>query len=425
MSLRINVDIKEWQEVSQSERKLANYLNKKGISKKIALIEEAIADMRFHHRLTKENLDKVIEDIVLADKREELKRAEQLRKEIEQKKKSNIKTFVIKHIDNITTGVARTVKKEKYSKEACKNWLQFKRVFIDFYDLHPFDWNDINEFWVDRYISYLENLDYMKNTIDKYIRLFKRLVGIALRQGLHTNQNALNVIRSVRINEEDMTYKFYLSVDEINALYKMSLKGYEEIYRDWFLISCFSALRFCDYSDLDESNFDKTANGTKVIRLYQKKTKTPVVIPCLDDRLEILLKKYKYKVPSITNQKMNKGIKRVCKKLAETIPSLNELVSTRLTKQEKQLDRDIAKNERGIEYDNKGNSYKRRWGLVCCHSARRTCITNMYLSHKYPTTLMMTISGHKTETMFYKYVKASLYEKADELANIVTDGKMF
>ena len=109
VSLRINVDIKEWQDVSKSERKLANYLTKKGISKKIALIEEAIADMRFHHRLTKESLDRVIENVVLADKREELDRVEQLKKKIEQKKKSNVKNFVIEHIENIVNGVARTV----------------------------------------------------------------------------------------------------------------------------------------------------------------------------------------------------------------------------------------------------------------------------------------------------------------------------
>ena len=40
------VDVKEWEEASQSERKLANYLNKKGISKKVALIEDAIREMR-------------------------------------------------------------------------------------------------------------------------------------------------------------------------------------------------------------------------------------------------------------------------------------------------------------------------------------------------------------------------------------------
>ena len=57
VNLLMKVDVAEWNEVSQSERKLNNYLNKKGISKKVALIGEAITDMRRHHRLTKENLE--------------------------------------------------------------------------------------------------------------------------------------------------------------------------------------------------------------------------------------------------------------------------------------------------------------------------------------------------------------------------------
>ena len=47
--LLIYVDIKEWEDASQTERKLSNYINKKGINKKVALIEEAITDMRRHH----------------------------------------------------------------------------------------------------------------------------------------------------------------------------------------------------------------------------------------------------------------------------------------------------------------------------------------------------------------------------------------
>ena len=96
--LPIFVDVKEWEEAAQTERKLGNYIIKKGINKKIVLLEDAIKDMKRHHRFTKENLEKSIEDIVLADKREALKRAEQLGKEAEDRKKRNFKNFVVEHI---------------------------------------------------------------------------------------------------------------------------------------------------------------------------------------------------------------------------------------------------------------------------------------------------------------------------------------
>ena len=60
------------------------------------------------------------------------------------------------------------------------------------------------------------------------------------------------------------------------------------------------------------------------------------------------------------------------------------------------------------EYDEQGYPIRPRWELVASHTARRSCITNMYLSQKFTVPQMMSVSGHKTETMFYKYVKLSL-----------------
>ena len=219
--LLIYVDIKEWEDASQTERKLSNYINKKGINKKVVLIEEAITDMRRHHRLTKENLEKSIEDIVLADKREALKRAEQLGKEAEDRKKRNVKNFVVEHIRKIESGEVRTAKKEKYAEESIKNWKQFRRVFLDFYKIRPFEWDDINEALADRYISYLESIGYMKYTLDKHISLFKTIVGVAERQGLHNNHLAGSYLKSPQIREEDKAKEIYLTKDELSALYEM------------------------------------------------------------------------------------------------------------------------------------------------------------------------------------------------------------
>ena len=46
----------------------------------------------------------------------------------------------------------------------------------------------------------------------------------------------------------------------------------------------------------------------------------------------------------------------------------------------------------------------------------------MYLSQKFTVPQMMSVSGHKTETMFYKYVKLSLDEYADSVASAAVDG---
>jgi integrase len=421
--LPIVVDIKEWEEAAQSERKLSNYLIKKGINKKVALIEDSIKDMKRHHRFTKENLEKSIEDIMLADKREALKRAEQLGKEAEDRKKHNVKNFVVEHIRKIESGEVRTAKKEKYAKESIKNWQQFRRVFLDFYRIRPFEWDDINETLADRYISYLESIGYMKYTLDKHISLFKTIVGVAERQGLHNNHLAASYLKSPQIREEDKAKEIYLTKDELSALYEMPLEGFEEQVRDVFLIGCFTALRYSDYSRIKKENIGFTNSGTKVIRIKQEKTAGTVVIPILDERLETLLKKYDYNVPEVLDQSLNRTIKEICKRLSETVSSLGKEERTVLNLKERRSEMEARK--KGIElfkYDEQGFPIRPRWELVASHTARRSCITNMYLSKKFSVQQMMSVSGHKTETMFYKYVKLSLDEYADSVASAAVDG---
>lgn len=421
--LPIFVDVKEWEEAAQTERKLGNYIIKKGINKKIVLLEDAIKDMKRHHRFTKENLEKSIEDIVLADKREALKRAEQLGKEAEDRKKRNVKNFVVEHIRKIETGEVRIAKKEKYAEESIKNWKQFRRVFLDFYKIRPFEWDDINEALADRYISYLESVGYMKYTLDKHISLFKTIVGVAERQGLHNNHLAGSYLKSPQIREEDKAKEIYLTKDELSALYEMPLTGFEEQVRDVFLIGCFTALRYSDYSRIKRENIGFTHNGTKVIRIKQEKTAGTVVIPILDERLEALLKKYDYNVPEVLDQSLNRTIKEICKRLSVTVTSLGKKERTVLNLKERRAEVEARKKgEELFEYDEQGYPIRPRWELVASHTARRSCITNMYLSKKFSVQQMMSVSGHKTETMFYKYVKLSLDEYADSVASAAVDG---
>ena len=420
--LPIFVDVKEWEEAAQTERKLGNYIIKKGINKKIVLLEDAIKDMKRHHRFTKENLEKSIEDIVLADKREALKRAEQLGKEAEDRKKRNVKNYVVEHIRKIESGEVRTAKKEKYAKESIKNWQQFRRVFLDFYRIRPFDWDDINETLADRYISYLESIGYMKYTLDKHISLFKTIVGVAERQGLHNNHLAGSYLKSPQIREEDKVKEIYLTKDELSALYDMPLTGFEEHVRDVFLIGCFTALRYSDYSRIKKENIGFTHNGTKVIRIKQEKTAGTVVIPILDERLEALRKKYDYNVPEVLDQSLNRTIKEICKRLSITVTSLGKKERTVLNLKERRAE--VEARKKGVElfeYDEQGYPIRPRWELVASHTARRSCITNMYLSKKFSVQQMMSVSGHKTETMFYKYVKLSLDEYADSVASAAVD----
>lgn len=181
-------------------------------------------------------------------------------------------------------------------------------------------------------------------------------------------------------------------------------------------------MRFSDYGFIEKSNIGYTHKGTKVIRITQDKTGGNVVIPIMDERLESLLKKYDYNVPSVLGQSLNRSIKQICKRLSETAPTLRKKERTILTLKERKAE--VAAKKKGetlFEYDEQGYPIRPRWELVASHTARRSCITNMYLSKKFSVQQMMSISGHKTESMFYKYVKLSLDEYADTVADAAQD----
>ena len=192
-------------------------------------------------------------------------------------------------------------------------------------------------------------------------------------------------------------------------MYEMKLDGFEEVVWDMFLIGCYTAQRFSDFSSIHPSCIGKTSKGVDVIRMEQQKTGNMVVIPISDDKLETLLKKYDYCMPSITDQTFNRTIKEVGEKLSKRFPSLAKKERTLLKKQEKDAEK---RNQVSFKRDAYGNVLKPRWQLISTQSARRSGITNMYLSGKYTVQQMMSVSGHKDQRTFLDYIKLSTYELA-------------
>lgn len=424
VNLRLIVDISKWNDVSKTPLKTKNYLEKLGHYRKLQDIEYAIQDLKLHNRDNKESIEKAVEDVVLAEVRERVEREKELAKKVEEKRKNNIKTFLIEYVDGINKGMIRNNNGEKYSLNSIKIWNQFKRIFLKFYGIKPFDWDDINQMVVDRFISFLEDdCGYMKSTNERYISLFRTVVSIGEKKGIHTNFKAKSLFHIPPVREDDKAKEIYLTKDELKALYEMELTGLEEQTRDVFLIGCYTAQRFSDYSRIDEKSISTTSKGTRVIKLEQVKTKMMVVIPILDSKLETLLKKYNYNVPNLNDVVFNRYIKEICHRLSETTPSLAVMERTKLNKKEVAREKKAKKEGKEIfQYDEQGYPIKPRWSLVSSHTARRTAITNMFLSNKYTTGQMMYVSGHKKEKTFNNYIKLSLDEYADNVASASDEG---
>lgn len=76
----------------------------------------------------------------------------------------------------------------------------------------------------------------------------------------------------------------------------------KEIARDVFLVGCYTAQRYSDYSIINATNIRTLENGQKVIDLKQQKSGNRVVIPVRPEVFAIL-KKYNYRLPKTDEQR--------------------------------------------------------------------------------------------------------------------------
>ena len=417
VNLMLKVDVEKWNAAAGSERKINNLLDRLGHSKKISDIEFAIKDLRKRHKLTKETVSATIDSIVLAEHRETLSKNEALRERYVKRARYNFRKTLIDYVDGAVDGTRRHSFGVSYAHFSLNILKQFKRIMCEYLDKHPFDWKDIDEPLVDRFIAYLENYGYSKSTIQRYIHAFHAFVVYAENQGWHSNTRAKAFIKYATPRDDEMKNRIYLSKEEIQSLYDMKLTGFDELVRDVFLIGCYTGLRYSDLSRITESCIGETVSGTPVIRIIQKKTKSPVIIPILDNNLIVLLKKYNYNVPHIIDVSLNRSIKNTLERLSHIVPSLAKKERTILTVQEKNTEKESRKKGlESFEYDDEGFPIKPRWEMVSLHTARRTFITNVYLSGKFSIEFMMKLSGHKKYDTFKKYVRLSLDEYADDIA---------
>ena len=205
----------------------------------------------------------------------------------------------------------------------------------------------------------------MPKVVIKHLTNLKALSNAADIDGVHDNQRAASLIVENKIEDRDKTVEIYLAEAELQALYEVPLIGKN------------------DY--------------------------------IFNDNLIALFENYNYNVQKANEQVLNRYIKNFLKDLSETVPSLKEKVPTKLTMKQKEA---MRRDKIEPETDLNGNVIVPRYDCVTSHTARRTGITNMYLSHKCTILQKMHVSGHKTPKTFMDYIKLSPEEIADEIASM-------
>ena len=248
------------------------------------------------------------------------------------------------------------------------------------------DFDNIDILFYEKFTAYLQKeYGFSGNTIGKHIKIIKTVLNNAVEKGV--NKNFAYKSKQFKIIKEE-TEAVYLNEQELKQISDLDLSANKRLEkaRDLFIIGCYTGLRYSDYSRLTKNDIVEF-DGKEMFKIRTKKTDTPILIPILP-QVKKILDKYDT-LPKISNQKLNSYIKEVCK----LVPDLNKTITKTETKN-------------GLRVTKKVEKYK----LITTHTARRSFATNMY-KRGIPANVIMAITGHKTEKMFLKYIRATQNEK--------------
>lgn len=226
----------------------------------------------------------------------------------------------------------------------------------------------------------------MQNTVKGHLERLQAMLQKAMLYGYCVD----NTYKEITVPEEEVGAVF-LSMTEITRIYYFDrLTRFQSEVRDYFIIGCMTGLRYSDYSRLNESNFCRDMNQ---VRIKTQKTGTVVSVP-MHRFVREILRKYDYRLPKPRCiQYFNRAVKEICQKVGLIEPILWErTVGTKVVRKE------IPK-----------------WQLISSHTARRSFATNMFLQN-IPTYRIMLITGHKSESSFFKYIRVTREENAATLA---------
>lgn len=280
---------------------------------------------------------------------------------------------------------AKSVKKHETIK-SYKTTINHLKNYSILYN-KPIDFGDITMEFYYGFIDFLSrDLSNSKNTVAKHIKTIKTFLHEATDRGFNTNMTFKN--KSFK-KVTEVVDKIYLTKAEIDQLLRLDLSKTKtkEVVRDMFVVSCYTGLRFSDFTKIRKEDI-----RNEEIHIRTTKTDQYVVIP-IKPVVKNILHKYGYNLSNnITNQKMNFYLKEIGKQAG----ICEKVVITR-TEAGRRCQRTFEKYE-----------------LISAHCGRRSFATNAFIDG-VPSISIMKITGHTSEKAFLGYIRISQEQNAELL----------
>ena len=264
------------------------------------------------------------------------------------------------------TKKANTISEYGYTLRDLKAFEKYSRRRID--------WETLDMKFYDAYMDYQYNVKgNSQNLFGKRIKTIKTFLNDAYNRGINKHL----MYKGFKVLQFE-TDAIYLNEEELNKIYKLDLKKNKRLerVRDLFTVECNTGLRYQDLMTITKENVLKDSIRIKVSKTGQ--TLNTLLLPITQKTL----KKYNYNLPKISNVNYNLYIKEIGE-LAE----INETIT-----------KDTYKSGKAISFKRK------KYQLITTHTARRSFATNMY-KRGYSPVMIMSITGHKKESTFLKYIR--------------------
>lgn len=156
--------------------------------------------------------------------------------------------------------------------------------------------------------EHLHRLGKKQSTIYDYHKYMKLFINDACTDGLIKRNPYDNL--PFKISRGEKQYVDYINEEQFEKLKELSISSpHLSRARDLFLFQCYTAMAYSDLMSFDYENCEEIG-GKMFYHSKRTKTDTDFVFTLLDPALEIL-KRYDYKLPTMSNQKYNDYLKAI------------------------------------------------------------------------------------------------------------------
>ena len=265
-----------------------------------------------------------------------------------------------------------------------------------------YETDELTAIWYDRFVSFLYGQGMNKNSVGKQLKCLKTILNKRIP---HAQRAACELVErgKCKVLKEDVNNVF-LSEEQLKVLAAHPFTGGLEKVRDLFLVLAWTGQRYSDLEQLTAKNIHTTEDGKhRYFKVRQTKTDAVVFVPIVPE-LETVLAKYNDCPPKpISNQKFNDFIKEACKAVALTDAGKGAGFA------------DDVEIERTLNAE-KQTTVKPFYECVTSHTGRRSFATNGY-RRDVPLPLLMSVTGHTSEAMFFKYIKEDPEQGRERMLN--------